>query len=87
MAASPEDVKALEETIATVSAAWRDLKTQKADPKLVAEEAKKLGDMKKKLALATSKGGDGGKDEAKKARLQLKTPKVGFLHAPCGCMY
>jgi histidyl-tRNA synthetase len=68
-----ENLEALQKEIAEVTASLHELKTSKADPALTAEQSKKLGELKKQLALATNAGGK--RADAKKARLQLKTPK------------
>ncbi|KAG9026231.1 Cytoplasmic and mitochondrial histidine tRNA synthetase [Tulasnella sp. JGI-2019a] len=64
--------------IATSSEALRTLQTQKADAAAIAEEKKKLGEMKKQLAAlngAAAGAKDKEKDKKAGARLQLKTPK------------
>jgi len=55
---------------------FNDLRKQNAAPALIDEAKKKLGDLKKSLAL--SKGTSGAKDAAgkKRERLMLKTAKV-----------
>lgn len=55
---------------------FNDLRKQNAAPALIDEAKKKLGDLKKSLAL--SKGASGAKDTGgkKRERLMLKTAKV-----------
>lgn len=75
-------------SIATTSESLRTLQAQKADAAAIAEERKKLGELKKQLAALNGAAAGGGskdakdKDAAKKAgaRLQLKTPKVCPLY-------
>ncbi|KAG8842803.1 Cytoplasmic and mitochondrial histidine tRNA synthetase [Tulasnella sp. 330] len=70
-------------SIATTSESLRTLQARKADAAAIAEEKKKLGELKKQLAVLSGTAAGGGskdtkdKDAAKKAgaRLQLKTPK------------
>ena len=70
--ATPES---LAQEIEQQSALLNDLRKQQgADPALVEDTKKRLGDLKKNLALL--KGGAGGKAEKKKERILLKTRKV-----------
>ena len=68
-------LEALTSGIAQQSQLLNDLRKQQGDPAVVEEAKKKLGDLKKSLALL--QGADGSKDGSKKKeRLLLKTPKV-----------
>lgn len=64
--------------IAQQSALLNDLLKQQADPAIVDEVKKKLGNLKKTLAQVAG----GSKDSKKKERLLLKTPKV----SPANCI-
>ena len=72
-------VEALTSDVAQQSQVLNDLRKQQADPLVVEEAKKKLGELKKSLALLQGVAGgskDGGK---KKERLLLKTPKASLL--------
>ncbi|KAJ8487601.1 hypothetical protein ONZ51_g4067 [Trametes cubensis] len=68
---------ALASEIAAQSTLLNDLRKQQADPALVEEAKKKLGDLKKSLALLqnANAGASGAKEGKKKERILLKTPK------------
>lgn len=75
-------LEALTADVAQQSQVLNDLRKQQADPQVVEEAKKKLGELKKSLALlrAGSAGATGSKEGGgkKKERLLLKTPKVSF---------
>lgn len=66
---------ALADEIAAQSSLLNDLRKQQADPAVVEEAKKKLGDLKRSLALQQNANG-GAKDGKKKERILLKTAKV-----------
>ncbi|KAI0333986.1 histidyl-tRNA synthetase [Cubamyces sp. BRFM 1775] len=68
---------ALASEIAAQSTLLNDLRKQQADPALVEEAKKKLGDLKRSLALLqnANTGASGAKEGKKKERILLKTPK------------
>ncbi|RPD82835.1 histidyl-tRNA synthetase [Lentinus tigrinus ALCF2SS1-7] len=72
---SSPSVEALTEEVAAQSALVNDLRKQQADAATVEEAKKKLGELKRTLALAQHTAGGGGKGEKKKERMLLKTPK------------
>ena len=76
----PQTVEALAEEVAAQSALVNELRKQGAENAAVEEAKKKLGELKKSLALLQRAQGAGGKGEKKKERMLLKTPKVR-----CGC--
>ncbi|KAI9000683.1 histidyl-tRNA synthetase [Trametes punicea] len=89
MAASIEpNPDTLASEIAAQSALLNDLRKQQADPALVEETKKKLGELKRNLALLqnTGSGGSGAKEGKKKERMLLKTPKGTRDYGP-GEMY
>lgn len=69
----------LEQEIAAQNTLVKDLGLQGSEGAIIDEARKKLGELKKSLALA--KGGASSKDagKKKKERLLLKTAKVRFL--------
>ena len=70
------DLETLNQAIASSTHNLQTLQTQKADAAAIAEERKKLGELKKQLAALTGAAG-GSKAAAKNsARMLLKTPKV-----------
>ncbi|KAI0778871.1 histidyl-tRNA synthetase [Trametes elegans] len=71
--------------IAAQSSLLADLRKQQADPATVEEVKKKLGDLKRSLALLqnANAGGSGAKESKKKERILLKTPKVRSPSACC----
>ena len=77
---------ALASEIAAQSTLLNDLRKQQADPALVEEAKKKLGDLKKSLALLqnANAGASGAKEGKKKERILLKTPKVRLAAACVG---
>jgi len=77
------DSEALKTSIATFSAELRELKSQHADPAAIETVSKKLGELKKELGKAIAAQGGGPKEDAKKGRLTLKTPKVSQTLTPC----
>ena len=77
---SPE---ALAEEVAAQNALVNDLRKQQADAATVEEAKKKLGELKRALALAQNAASGGGKGEKKKERMLLKTPKVRDCVAVC----
>ncbi|KAH9897667.1 histidyl-tRNA synthetase [Cubamyces lactineus] len=68
---------ALASEIAAQSTLLNDLRKQQADPALVEEAKKKLGDLKRSLALLqnANASASGAKEGKKKERILLKTPK------------
>lgn len=79
MASSTQpDAGALADEIAAQSALLNDLRKQQADPAVVEDAKKKLGDLKRSLALQQNANG-GAKDGKKKERILLKTAKVHSL--------
>ncbi|KAI0714757.1 histidyl-tRNA synthetase [Earliella scabrosa] len=75
-AASQEPtVEALAEQVAAQSALLADLRKQQADVPAVEEVKKKLGELKKTLAVLQNAAAGGAKGEKKKERMLLKTPK------------
>lgn len=77
-----QNLEALEKEVAAQSALLTDLRKQQADNAVVEEAKKKLGDLKRALALAQNANSGGGKTEKKKERMLLKTPKVRVI---CTC--
>ncbi|EIW63907.1 histidyl-tRNA synthetase [Trametes versicolor FP-101664 SS1] len=76
MASSTQpQASALADEIAAQSSLLNDLRKQQADPAVVEEAKKKLGDLKRSLALQQNANG-GAKDGKKKERILLKTAKV-----------
>ncbi|KAI0354692.1 histidyl-tRNA synthetase [Trametes cingulata] len=69
---------ALANEIAAQSNLLNDLRKQQADPAVVEEAKKKLGDLKRSLALLqnANAAAGGSKEGKKKERMLLKTPKV-----------
>ena len=78
----PQTVEALAEEVAAQSALVNELRKQGAENAAVEEAKKKLGELKKSLALLQHAQGAGAKGEKKKERMLLKTPKVR-----CGCAF
>ncbi|KAL1951084.1 hypothetical protein VTO73DRAFT_233 [Trametes versicolor] len=75
MASSTQpEAGALADEIAAQSSLLNDLRKQQADPAVVEEAKKKLGDLKRSLALQQNANG-GAKDGKKKERILLKTAK------------
>ncbi|RDX46824.1 histidyl-tRNA synthetase [Lentinus brumalis] len=72
---SSPNPEALAAEVAAQSALVNDLRKQQADAATVEEAKKKLGDLKRTLALAQNAANGGGKGEKKKERMLLKTPK------------
>ncbi|KAK7063623.1 mitochondrial histidine--tRNA ligase [Favolaschia claudopus] len=77
---SMASIESVSEQIATQTALFNQLRLQNAEPALIDEAKKKLGELKKSLALSKSSGGNaegsGAKEAAKKReRLLLKTAK------------
>ena len=71
-----QTAEALAEEVAAQNALVNDLRKQQADAATVEEAKKKLGELKRALALAQNAASGGGKGEKKKERMLLKTPKV-----------
>ncbi|OSD00881.1 histidyl-tRNA synthetase [Trametes coccinea BRFM310] len=71
------NLEALASEVAAQSSLLNDLRKQQADPALVEEAKKKLGDLKRNLALLqnANAGSSGSKEGKKKERMLLKTPK------------
>ncbi|KAI0640150.1 histidyl-tRNA synthetase [Trametes polyzona] len=74
---SQPDADTLANEIAAQSTLLNDLRKQQADAALVEEAKKKLGDLKRSLALLQNQnaGAGGAKEGKKKERMLLKTPK------------
>ena len=72
----PQTVEVLAEEVAAQSALVNELRKQGAENAAVEEAKKKLGELKRALALAQNAASGGGKGEKKKERMLLKTPKV-----------
>ena len=77
-------MEALAEQVAAQSALLADLRKQQADGPAVEEVKKKLGELKKTLAVLQHAAAGGAKGEKKKERMLLKTPKVR-TPVRCGC--
>ncbi len=71
-----QTVEALAEEVAAQNAAVNELRKQGADNAAVEEAKKRLGELKRNLALLQHAAGAGGKGEKKKERMLLKTAKV-----------
>jgi histidyl-tRNA synthetase len=70
--------EAIDQQVTQQTVLFNELRLQNADPSVIDEAKKKLGELKKSLALM--KGAGGSKDAGKKReRLLLKTAKVRTL--------
>ena len=78
-----QTVEALAEQVAAQNAVVNELKKQDADAAAQEEAKKRLGELKKNLALLQHAAGAGGKGEKKKERMLLKTAKV-CVRSVCG---
>jgi hypothetical protein len=68
------DATAVKASIAALEVHIHGLRAQSADQKAIGAEMKKLGELKKQLGQL----GANAKDDSKKNRLLLKTPKVSL---------
>ncbi|PIL31285.1 hypothetical protein GSI_05983 [Ganoderma sinense ZZ0214-1] len=73
--AAGQTAEALAEEVAAQNAVVNELRKQGADNAAVEEAKKRLGELKKNLALLQHAAGAGGKGEKKKERMLLKTAK------------
>lgn len=70
------DADAVKASIAALNEHIHGLRSQSADQATIAAEMKKLGELKKQLGQLSA----GAKDDSKKSRLVLKTPKVCLIN-------
>lgn len=75
-AAPGQTAEALAEEVAAQNTLVNELRKQGADSAAQEEAKKRLGELKKNLALLQHAAGAGGKGEKKKERMLLKTAKV-----------
>ncbi|KAI1790933.1 histidyl-tRNA synthetase [Ganoderma leucocontextum] len=71
-----QTAEALAEEVAAQNAVVNELRKQGADNAAVEDAKKRLGELKRNLALLQHAAGTGGKGEKKKERMLLKTAKV-----------
>ena len=79
-----QTAEALAEEVAAQNTLVNELRKQGADSAAQEEAKKRLGELKKNLALLQHAAGAGGKGEKKKERMLLKTAKVRGWPVCCG---